>query len=56
MISKVIKGSNMHSLVRYLTGPGRANEHSNQHLVASSGTLAEEYAGSAQERRAVDHP
>ena len=41
MISKVIKGSNMHSLVRYLTGPGRANEHSNQHLVAASGTLEE---------------
>lgn len=47
MISKVIKGSNMHSLVRYLTGPGRANEHSNQHLVAASGTLAEEYAGTS---------
>ncbi|WP_298461355.1 relaxase/mobilization nuclease domain-containing protein [uncultured Cellulomonas sp.] len=45
MISKVIKGSNMHSLVRYLTGPGRANEHTNPHLVGSSGTLAQEYAG-----------
>lgn len=38
-------GHDMGGLVRYLTGPGRANEHVNPRLVASSGTLAVEYAG-----------
>jgi hypothetical protein len=38
-------GHDMGGLVRYLTGPGRANEHENPRLVASSGTLAVEYAG-----------
>lgn len=42
-------GSDMGGLVRYLTGPGKANEHTNPRLVASSGTLAVEYAAIGME-------
>lgn len=35
MIGKVTRGSNTGGLLRYLYGPGRANEHTNAHLVAS---------------------
>ena len=38
-------GQDMGGLVRYLTGPGKANEHANQHVLAASGTLAAEFAG-----------
>jgi hypothetical protein len=34
MIAEVVRGSNMPDLVSYLFGPGRNNEHVNQHLVA----------------------
>lgn len=36
MISKALRGSDMGGLVRYLFGPGRANEHTNQRVVACS--------------------
>lgn len=35
MIGKVTRGKNVGGLLRYLFGPGRANEHTNPHLVAS---------------------
>lgn len=35
MIGKVTRGSNVGGLLRYLYGPGRANEHTNPHLVGS---------------------
>lgn len=35
MIGKVTRGSDTAGLLRYLYGPGRANEHVNPHLVAS---------------------
>jgi hypothetical protein len=35
MIGKVTRGSNIGGLLRYLYGPGKANEHTNPHLVAS---------------------
>ncbi|NYJ76497.1 relaxase/mobilization nuclease domain-containing protein [Allobranchiibius huperziae] len=35
----------MPGLMRYAFGPGKANEHTHQHLVASSGVLATEWAG-----------
>ena len=38
-------GAGMRGLIAYLVGPGKANEHTDPHLVASSGTLAVEYAG-----------
>lgn len=47
-------GSDMGGLMRYLTGPGRANEHTNPRLVASSGTLAVEYAAIAMETWQID--
>lgn len=36
MISKALRGHDIGGLVRYLFGPGRANEHTNQRVVASS--------------------
>ena len=35
MIGKVLRGSDVGGLLRYLFGPGRANEHVDPHLVAS---------------------
>jgi hypothetical protein len=35
VIGKVTRGSDVGGLLRYLYGPGRANEHTNPHLVAS---------------------
>lgn len=36
MIAAIVDGGNMPGLMRYLVGPGRANEHVDQHLVAGS--------------------
>lgn len=35
MIGKVVRGSHVGGLLRYLYGPGRANEHVDPHMVAS---------------------
>ena len=37
MIGKVVRGTNVARLLRYLYGPGRANEHTDPHLVAGFG-------------------
>ncbi|MFI5068127.1 MAG: relaxase/mobilization nuclease domain-containing protein, partial [Streptosporangiales bacterium] len=37
MIGKVIRGANAGGLLRYLYGPGKANEHTDPHLVAGFG-------------------
>ena len=37
MIGKVVRGSNVGGLLRYLYGPGQANEHTDPHLVAGFG-------------------
>src|SRR5215831_13232125 len=34
MIGKVLRGANARRLLHYLYGPGRANEHTDPHLVA----------------------
>jgi len=34
MIAEVVRGEGMPDLISYLFGPGRFNEHENQHLVA----------------------
>jgi hypothetical protein len=34
MIGKVIRGTNVGRLLCYLYGPGKANEHTDPHLVA----------------------
>jgi len=41
MIGKVVRGSHAGGLLRYLYGPGRANEHIDPHLVAGFGDPAE---------------
>ena len=45
MIPHVTKGHSMVGLVRYLVGGGRHNEHTDQHVVASSGALWMEWGG-----------
>lgn len=35
MIGKVVRGNDVGGLLRYLYGPGRANEHANPHVVAA---------------------
>ena len=37
MIGKVVRGSNVGGLLRYLYGPGRVNEHTDPHVVAGFG-------------------
>lgn len=39
MIARVVRGSDMAGLMRYLAGPGRDNEHSEPHLVAGDGAV-----------------
>lgn len=39
MIPNITRGSNPAGLVRYLFGPGRRNEHRDQHLVCASGDM-----------------
>jgi hypothetical protein len=41
VIGKVIRGANVRGLLYYLYGPGRANEHTNPHLVAGFSDPAE---------------
>jgi hypothetical protein len=41
MIGKVLRGSNVAKLLYYLYGPGRANEHTDPHLVAGFADPAE---------------
>ena len=41
MIGKVTRGSNVRRLLYYLYGPGKANEHTDPHLVAGFGDPAE---------------
>ncbi|MDE1576993.1 relaxase/mobilization nuclease domain-containing protein [Actinotignum schaalii] len=44
MIPNIMRGGDIAGLVRYLFGPGRANEHTNQHIVAGSEDIAAEWA------------
>lgn len=39
------RGKSMPGLMRYLYGPGRKDEHADQHMVASSGQLSNEWDG-----------
>ncbi len=41
MIGKVLRGRNVRRLLYYLYGPGKANEHTDPHLVAGFGDPAE---------------
>lgn len=39
MIPNVVKGGDMRGVVRYLVGPGRANEHTNPHVIGGDAHL-----------------
>lgn len=39
MIPNISRGTRMMGLIRYLVGPGRANEHTDPHLVAGSAPI-----------------
>ncbi|RAM37283.1 relaxase/mobilization nuclease domain-containing protein [Arthrobacter globiformis] len=39
MIPNITKGTRIHGLIAYLAGPGRANEHTDPHLVAGSPSI-----------------
>jgi hypothetical protein len=41
VIGKVLRGTNARRLLHYLYGPGRANEHTDPHLVAGFSDPAE---------------
>lgn len=45
MIARIVDGGNMVGLMLYLTGPGRANEHTSPHLVTGDGALTERWGG-----------
>ena len=47
MIAKVSKGKKMAGLVAYLAGPGRANEHTDMHVVVASDVVVSVRAGEA---------
>jgi hypothetical protein len=47
MIGKIKKGHKMVGLVNYLAGPGRANEHTDMHVVAASELVVSVGAGEA---------
>lgn len=53
MIPNVVEGANMTGLVSYLAGPGRQNDHTNQHVIAGSRYVEMEFAGVALGRADV---
>lgn len=54
MIPKVHRSSNMTRLMRYLAGPGKANEHTNQRVLAGDLVTMAVYAGRVDTARAVE--
>lgn len=54
MIPKVQRGADMRGLMRYLVGPGTANEHSDPHLVAGSSGLMEWWDDTILDRTAAN--
>lgn len=55
MIARVCaRGKSAPGLLRYLYGPGKANEHTDPHLVAGSGALPVEWAGQLSGEEAHD--
>lgn len=53
MIPKVTKGRGAVKLAVYLAGPGRSNEHTEQHVVAASAAMATVEAGQVLDRAAA---
>ncbi|MEU3015588.1 relaxase/mobilization nuclease domain-containing protein [Nocardia asteroides] len=52
MMPNIVKGSNMGGLLRYLAGPGRANEHTDARVVAGDLVTMAVYAGGIDVARA----
>ena len=55
MIAKITRGADLPRLVRYLFGPGRANEHTDQRAVALAGSLDATPVGVVLDRGQVAH-
>jgi hypothetical protein len=43
MMPNIVDGADMGGLIRYLLGPGKANEHTEQHLVAGSDVIMDRF-------------
>lgn len=56
MIGKVTKGNGVQKLLWYLWGPGRANEHTDAHLVAAWGAPGEQDLADLEPSRAGGRP
>ncbi|MGW5230404.1 relaxase/mobilization nuclease domain-containing protein [Nocardia niigatensis] len=54
MIPKVHRSSDMVRLLRYLAGPGKANEHTNQRVLAGDLVTASVFVGRVDTARAVE--
>ncbi|MGX1762542.1 relaxase/mobilization nuclease domain-containing protein, partial [Streptomyces lydicus] len=50
----IVKGSDMGGLLRYLAGPGRANEHTNPRVIAGDVVTMAVYAGAIDVSRATE--
>lgn len=50
MMPNIVSGAKMHGVTAYLFGPGRANEHTNPHLLAASSPLVFQAGGAGAER------
>ncbi len=50
MITKIVKGGDMRGLLRYLQGPGKANEHTDPHVVAGDPFLMAMYSADLLEK------
>ena len=56
VIVKITRGTSVGGLVRYLFGPGRANEHYAQHVVAGAASTAPRSADSSTRPRCASSP
>ncbi|MEU1956803.1 relaxase/mobilization nuclease domain-containing protein [Nocardia rhamnosiphila] len=54
MMPNIVKGSDLGGLMRYLAGPGRANEHTNPKILAGDLVTMAVYAGSIDVPRATE--
>ncbi|WP_280507277.1 relaxase/mobilization nuclease domain-containing protein [Nocardia flavorosea] len=54
MMPNVVKGSDLAGLMRYLAGPGRANEHTNPKVIAGDLVTMAVYAGGIDVPRATE--
>ena len=53
MIPNVVKGGHMYGLIRYLQGPGKANEHENPHVVGGDAFLVAWHGNETLEKAGV---